>query len=172
MQLLQAGAALGLGMCAGILYDFLRALRLLTRVKAVEWLCDALFCLCCAGGLFALGFSLGEGRQRVFLAVFALLGALLYRLTLSRAVRVLLRGAVQGAARCAHVLVRPAEKAGEQAEKMKKNSRNIFQYFNKWVILYHKDKNCMPVHKKRRTSPRRSGKRGTAFEVQKGRYLY
>ncbi|MBQ3404990.1 MAG: spore cortex biosynthesis protein YabQ [Oscillospiraceae bacterium] len=75
--------SLGLGLACGVFYDLLRAIRRRLPVRAVTALCDGLFCLVSVTALMLLGLTVGEGRQRVFMAVFALLAGGIYACTLS-----------------------------------------------------------------------------------------
>lgn len=170
LQLLQAGMALLFGAAAGIVYDLLRTIRLLLRARAAEWICDALFCAGCAGGLFALGLSVGEGRQRGFLAAFVFLGMVFYRLTLSIPVRLLLDRVVRYVIRGVHFLLLPVKAVMKAAEKMKKNIKNLFHYSYKWVILYKSE--IMPSSVWRDEASHARGERGNAVEVPKSRYIY
>jgi len=86
-QLKAAALALLVGGAAGLLYDFFRELRRRAGSGAVTLLADALFWLAAFAALFSLGLAAGGGEQRLFLAAFALLGALAYFLTLSRPCR-------------------------------------------------------------------------------------
>ena len=68
-------AAFG-GLCAGLLYDLLRQIRLIAG-SATDMLCDIFFCLFCTIWLFLIGMLFCEGRLGVwepagFLAAFAL----------------------------------------------------------------------------------------------------
>ncbi|MBR0039854.1 MAG: spore cortex biosynthesis protein YabQ [Oscillospiraceae bacterium] len=68
-------AALG-GLCAGLLYDLLRAIRRGGSPTA-GLVCDLVFCLCCTFLLFVIGMAFCEGRLGIwecgaFLGLFAL----------------------------------------------------------------------------------------------------
>ena len=170
LQLLQAGLAFLLGAAAGVVYDLLRTVRLLLRSRVADWVCDALFCIGCACGLFVLGLSVGEGRQRGFLTVFVFLGMALYFVTLSIPARLLLEQLVRCLMRCVQILLRPVKVAAKGVKKMKKNIKNLFHYLHKWVILNKTEMICDPIEQDQPS--RAHGKRGNTVEIQKGRYFY
>lgn len=170
LQLLQTGLALLLGVAAGVAYDLLRTVRLLLRSRAADWICDALFCIGCACGLFALGLSVGEGRQRGFLTVFVFLGMALYFFTLSIPVRMLLERLVSFVVWCVQILLRPVKVAFKAMKKIEKNVKNLFHYSSKWVIL--NKSSLIPLTVEKEYLSRAPGKRGNVVEVQKGRYFY
>lgn len=90
-QLVQAAASLSLGLAAGLFYDLLRAVRERVRAPAFTLLADILFVLVCAALLFLCGLTAGEGRQRLFMTMLAVLGGALYFRTVSRAALVIFR---------------------------------------------------------------------------------
>ena len=83
-QLIQAASSLILGAAAGFIYDLFRVVRRRSRSKAVTAATDFLFWLITGLAIFLLGLSLGGGRQRVFMNIMAVLGAIVYFVTLSR----------------------------------------------------------------------------------------
>ena len=90
-QLIQAAASLSLGFAAGLLYDLLRAVRARIRLPVFTFLSDVLFVLACGTALLLCGLTAGEGRQRLFMTVLAILGGALYFRTVSRAALVFFR---------------------------------------------------------------------------------
>ena len=83
-QLTQALFSLLLGVGAGVLYDALKAARERLKLPVFTFLADLLFGLICGAALLVCGLTAGEGRQRLFMAVIAILGGALYFNTLSR----------------------------------------------------------------------------------------
>lgn len=77
-QLRQALAAFCLGLLLGAVYDVLRVLRRRFPSRLLTALCDLVYAFFCCFSLFAVGFTQGGGRVRVFVTVFALLSAALY----------------------------------------------------------------------------------------------
>ena len=77
-QLRQALAAFCLGLLLGAVYDVLRVLRRRFPSRLLTALCDLVYAFFCCLCLFAVGFTQGGGRVRVFVTVFALLSAALY----------------------------------------------------------------------------------------------
>ena len=102
VQLMQLGAALGLGALLGLLYDLLRAVRRSLARRA--WGFDLLYCLCCLAALFLLGMGCGEGQLRIFMAAAAALGVGLYLAIISPLLLPVLL-------RAANIILLPAVKA-------------------------------------------------------------
>lgn len=88
VQLGQLGAAAALGASAGLVYDLLRALRLMDRRD--HWLThllDALFAAALGLGLLWLALVVGGGELRLYMLTGALLGAVVWFGLLSRLLR-------------------------------------------------------------------------------------
>jgi spore cortex biosynthesis protein YabQ len=83
-QLIQAASSLILGAAAGFIYDLFRVVRRRAPSKAVTAATDFLFWLITGLAVFLLGLSLGGGRQRLFMNIMTVLGAIIYFVTLSR----------------------------------------------------------------------------------------
>ena len=83
-QMIEAALALLIGIAGGFYYDVLRAVRRSSGNGVVTILLDLMFWLVLGAALFIFGLTLGGGRQRVFVVIFAFLGGWLYFLTLSR----------------------------------------------------------------------------------------
>ncbi|MBR6259742.1 MAG: spore cortex biosynthesis protein YabQ [Oscillospiraceae bacterium] len=83
-QLTQALFSLALGVGAGLVYDALRAARERLRHPVFTFFADLLFGFLCGAALFFCGLTAGQGRQRIFMVVIALLGGAVYFNTLSR----------------------------------------------------------------------------------------
>jgi hypothetical protein len=134
-QLLEAAAALSLGAAAGLLYDFFRVLRARLRLRVITVLCDVLFCVAAGTALFLLGLTVGGGRQRVALGVFAALGGSLYFLTLSRLALYIFRGLADVAALLLYLIARPAVFFAVLLKKIVISLKKLFHYARKWYIF-------------------------------------
>lgn len=88
----------------GIIYDIFKALRLKVKKGVVTAFCDV--CVCCIGtiGLFVLFMSISRGETRLYIALSALAGALLYFLLASKAVLEVCTAILTAIARFFHML--------------------------------------------------------------------
>ena len=76
-QLAQLGAAAALGAAGALVYDLLRAARLMDRRdRALTHLLDALFALALGGGLLWLALVVGGGELRLYMLTGMVLPAL------------------------------------------------------------------------------------------------
>ena len=75
--------SLALGLACGLYYDLLRAVRCRLPGRVPGLICDFAFCALSVTALMLLGLTAGQGRQRIFMAVFALLAGGIYACTLS-----------------------------------------------------------------------------------------
>ncbi|MBQ8974625.1 MAG: spore cortex biosynthesis protein YabQ [Oscillospiraceae bacterium] len=135
-QLLQALAAFCLGLVGAIFYDALRVLRRRVNSRALTAVCDILFSLCFCCGLFLLGFSVGMGRQRVFMWLFAALSAALYFNTAGPLVRNLIAGFYDIVFKIVHLALTPVDIILFFAKKIIYFMKNIFHYAVKWYTIY------------------------------------
>ena len=81
-QGLQALCSLACGPLLGLVYDLTAALRRQLGLDRSRLLPDLLFCLLAALVLFLLGFTVGNGRLRLFMPLILVLGAVFYLLVL------------------------------------------------------------------------------------------
>jgi hypothetical protein len=134
-QLLEVAASLALGATAGVLYDFLRVVRSIARLKLVTALCDLVFSAAAGVALFLLGLTLGGGRQRAMLAVIAVLGFAVYFFTLSRAALYFFRGLADAAAFLVWISARPAAFLLKIVKKFGIFAKKLFNYRLRWYIF-------------------------------------
>jgi hypothetical protein len=184
-QLIQAASSLFLGAAAGFLYDFFRVVRHRTRSKAVTALTDFLFWLICGLALFLLGLSLGQGRQRVFMDIIAILGGILYFCTLSRFTVFVCNKIADAFVFLFFCLTRPFVWSYMAYKKMCVFLKNIFHYQHRWYKIYadnsfwaRKKKTPENVRSKHKDHTdhneheRRVQLEGVIHEAEKGRYNY
>lgn len=82
--------AVGAFLCA--VFDVFRLFRLRRKQNAVVlFICDFAFCIICSVVMSVLFFNLSYGRMRAYAFVFALIGFLIWRLTVSRLVMSLMQ---------------------------------------------------------------------------------
>ena len=87
-QLQQLGAAVALGAAGGLVYDVLRAARLLDRRdRLLTHLLDALFVALLGAGVLWLALVVGEGELRLYMVTGMALGAVLWFYLFSRLLR-------------------------------------------------------------------------------------
>jgi hypothetical protein len=91
-QLAEAAAGIAVGIAIGLLYDVFRVIRRHSRLRAIDVLCDVVFCAAAGAALFSLGVSVGRGRHRIYVTALAMLGWALYSATVSRAALFLFTG--------------------------------------------------------------------------------
>ena len=84
-QLQQLGAAVALGAAGGLVYDVLRAARLLDRRdRLLTHLLDALFVVLLGAGVLWLALVVGDGELRLYMVTGMALGAVLWFYLFSR----------------------------------------------------------------------------------------
>ena len=172
-QLIQAASSLFLGAAAGFLYDFFRVVRHRTHSKAVTAVTDLLFWLITGLALFLLGLSLGQGRQRIFMDINAVLGGILYFCTLSRFTMIICNKIADALVFLFFCLTRPIVWSYMAYKKLRLFIKNIFHYQHKWYKIYA-DNRVLPKRKKtsENVHNKHSVLEGVAHEAEKGRYNY
>jgi hypothetical protein len=154
-QLTLTAAALALGAAAGLLYDALRVIRRRFPVKIITLLCDLVFCLAAGGALFVLGMTLGGGRQRAFTAIVAVLGGVMYFLTLTRPVTYLLEGIADLISLFSRLLVYPAAFLLITLKNFAFFLKKVFNYWFGWYIF--RERRALDSLGARRVSHTREG---------------
>ena len=131
---MQAAAGLVLGIAAGVIYDFLGVLR---RGKPwwISILLDTIFWVAVAVGLFVLGLWAGAGRQRLFLAVAAALGGVIYALVFAKPIRAFWEFIVLGCGLIAEILAYPIKLLGNFLKKCGIFSKKIFSSLRLWYRI-------------------------------------
>jgi hypothetical protein len=166
-QLLQALAAFCLGAAGGIFYDFLRVLRRRRRSRLFTALCDLLFSLVFCCGLFLLGFDLGLGELRLFMAIFAGLGAMAYFYTAGPFVRRAFSLACTGGAKVLSVAAIPAAMGWKLQKKFIFFVKNVFSYAKKRFTIYLVSK--LPADNRRFSGPESGPIRKDGFNEAQAR---
>jgi ABC-type multidrug transport system fused ATPase/permease subunit len=174
-QLIQAASSLILGAAAGFLYDFFRVVRRRSHSKTITAITDFLFWLITGLALFLLGLSLGQGRQRVFMNIFAMLGAIIYFLTLSRFSLFLCNALADALIWLFFILSRPFVWIYLALKKISVFIKNIFHYVCKWFRIYADNTYKYDHHhssRRRIKSAAKKSREGVDHEAEKGRYYY
>jgi hypothetical protein len=182
-QLIQAASSLFLGAAAGFLYDFFRVVRHRTHSKTVTAVTDFLFWVITGIALFLLGLSLGEGRQRVFMNIIAILGGILYFCTLSRLTVIVCNKLADAIVLIFFCLSRPVVWSYMAYKKIRYFLKNIFHYQRKWFKIYADNRFCARAlnvpkddqknyRKHKKHSDQQLDTEGAAHEAEKGRYYY
>lgn len=167
-QLLDAGLSLALGMAAGVLYDFFRAIRYRLRSKFITTLTDILFWFICAVALFCLGMTAGGGKQRIFMTILAFLGGTLYFITLSRFILALCKKLVDLIALFLFCVSRPAVWIAQIVKKMILFIKKLFISSKLWYKI-----RCGNVKSSnKRRNRRRLHQGGEYTETETGRHIY
>jgi hypothetical protein len=160
-QLAEAAAGLAAGAAMGLLYDFFRVIRRASRHAAIAALCDVIFCAAAGVALFALGMSVGRGRQRVYVTVLAALGWMLYLASVSRAALFVFDRIYRALA----FLIAPVFRAACKILK-------IFEKTIKYSFHFLKKCYIMNVYTRVSGRKRADGERILTNEAEKGRYYY
>jgi spore cortex biosynthesis protein YabQ len=167
-QLIQAASSLVLGIAAGFLYDLFRVVRRRARSKTVTAVTDFLFWLITGIALFLLGLSLGEGRQRIFMNVIAVLGCILYFCTLSRLSLIAANAIADAVVFLFWCLSRPFVWAYMAVKKIRYFLKNIFHYALKWYKISADNK----FQAEKGVYEAKAHTKGVTNEAEKGRYNY
>jgi len=163
-QLVEAAASLALGFAAGFFYDVLRVIRRRAGSTVVTWMTDLLFWVVIALALFMVGFTAGQGRQRVYMTVMSILAAVLYFCTLSRACTFLAGKAVDFFVLVIKIVTYPLRLILSVLKKFANFIKKVFQYWRRWYTI------GIPIHARGRH--KESSVKGGPYETQTGRYNY
>jgi hypothetical protein len=134
-QLVCALAALGAGVGFGVAYDLFKALRLKIGRAFFTALCDFLVCVLALCLLFLLFMSIGGGEARIYIALCAFLGAVIYFLTASAALLDFFTGILEITAEFLHIAARPIKKAAAVIKFLAKKAKLCFQKACKWFTI-------------------------------------
>jgi len=116
------------GMLA-LVYDLLRAVRRKVRGLISAALADLFFWIIAGAALFTLGMSAGGGQLRIFMLVFALIGAVLYFATLSRYVLNMCDAVFNLLGKIAKIISRPLWFFIQKTILFKNYLKKLFQKF-------------------------------------------
>ncbi|MCL2402043.1 MAG: hypothetical protein FWC90_05305 [Oscillospiraceae bacterium] len=171
-QLIEAVSALLLGVSAGFLYDILRAVRRRTDSKAVTAVLDFLFWVVAGVLLFAVGFLAGQGRQRVYMTVLAIISAAVYFCTLSRIFMLLCEKLVDFVLLILKLLTYPLVLLVRFLKKIIEMEKKRFQYQRKWYTIA--GKRCLLRSRRQLVQKQtaRASKRGDGYEAKAIKYIY
>jgi spore cortex biosynthesis protein YabQ len=175
-QLIEAAAALLLGISAGFLYDVLRAVRRRADSKIVTSALDLLFWIVAGVLLFAVGFFAGQGRQRVYMTVLAIVSAAVYFCTLSRAFVLLCEKLVDFVLFLIKILTYPLVLLVRFLKKIIELEKKLFQYRRRWYTITgkgffsHARAHRQSVKKAARKTS--SAERGEGDETKAIKYIY
>ena len=166
-QLLLFLRSIALGLCLGLVYDLLGALRVLGG-RIWSGVLDTLFCLTAAAAavLFVLA---GDGELRIFVALGILGGAVLFRWLLGPLLRPVW-------AFWLALILRPADLVGKIFKKWGRKAKKGFSFCRNWVTIKfttpHREKNARqqrgdddmsgPSGTRKAPAPRKKQKAGKA----------
>lgn len=163
-QMAEMAASICFGAAAAFLYDIFRTMRNVLRLKRAVHVMDGLYWLICSCSLFLLGFTIGEGRQRVAMTVLAFVGGGIYFVTVSRHMLSVLEKCALFLAGAAKIVWSPVLKFVKLIKIIRENLKNLFHYNSKW---YRMDKKYKKAERKL------SSKHGGSIdEAQTFRYSY
>ena len=125
-QMLLFLRAIGLGLCLGLLYDVLGALR---RLGGKLWggVLDAAFCLTAAVAVLFFVLA-GDGELRIFVAVGVLGGAVLFWCLLGPLLRPVWTFWLE-------LALLPARLAGEFLKKCEQKTKKVFSFWGNWFTI-------------------------------------
>lgn len=166
LQLYQAGIALLFGFTAGLLYDILKTIRQCVRYKRASTFFDVVYWLILSLALFTQTMTAGQGILRIFMLLLNIGGGMLYFLSLSASVRLVLRGIAEKIMLFSTFLTKPVRQIWSKGKKFAGKRRKDFQNRVKHYII--KTNYCLKV--KKRKKKEQSG--GEINAQKKGQYLY
>jgi len=169
-QLLQAASSLALGAAAGFLYDIFRVVRRRARSIVVTTVTDVLFWLITGAGLFLLGLTMGQGRQRLFMVILAFLSAAAYFAVLSPLSLIVCNALADGFLFLLWCLARPFVWGHRLVKKILTFIKNIFLYFRKCYTI--KRETISSAKRQIRTKRRTAAEKEAVQEDEKGGYSY
>ena len=167
-QLIAAAASLVLGIAFGVIYDIFRTLRRRLRRTAVTVITDILFCMIICTAVFLLGYSIGGGRIRVYMAVISSLGAVLYFSLFSRYILKILDLFARFLQFIAGAVVFPFKLLKNFLKKILIFLKNFFYYNKKRYTIKWIMSNS--IHQT--TNNNNRALRSNTDETEKGRYYY
>lgn len=171
-QLLLFGSSILLGVCMGLLYDVLRAVR----IRFPRWggALDALCCLVCAAAAFFFVLRWG-GELRLYILLGCGGGCVLFFCLLSSLLRPLWDLWVELLVFLVRCLLFPLHMVQDFLIKIAKRGKNLFLFFRKWVtirnykwavIRIHRKKGAVPVARKE-PAKKKTAKRPKADVITK-----
>lgn len=135
-QLQQLGASVALGAAGGLVYDVLRAARLLDRRdRRLTHLLDGLFVALLGAGALWLALVVGEGELRLYMVTGVLLGAVLWFFLLSALLRPVWDFWASALLETGRLLGRPIRFAARQAKKAALATKKGFSFCRKCATM-------------------------------------
>jgi hypothetical protein len=175
-QILEAALSLLLGAAAGFLYDFFRSVRRMRRSRVLTFITDLLFGLISCAALFLLGFAMGGGRQRFYMALLAFAGGTLYFLTVSRFCLLFFGTLFRFIALLVSIVTFPAVKFCELLIEIAQLLKNSFYFQKKCYRITLKQKRFVKEQgrslRAKRKKTRAKDSEGDNFEAEAGKYYY
>ena len=167
-QLTAIAAAAAIGFISGVFYDILAEIRHRKNKVFVTALCDIVFCFAVFSALFFVGYTIDEGRQKLYYVLFALSGAGVYFALIRRAAVKIITVVSSFVIYTINILFYPAILLKNSLKKFLKIFKNIFNYEKKCYkiknriiipLIHSNQTNNYPVKEK-------------TNETEKGRYYY
>lgn len=169
-QLQQLGAAAALGAAGGLLYDVLRAARLLDRRdRRLTHIMDALFVVLLGGGVLWLALVVGGGELRLYMVSGVLLGAVVWFGLFSALLRPVWDLWAAALGETGRLLWRPLALAGRLAKKWAAAAKKGFSFWKKCVTMKVEawQHRCPPETAARRKGGKAMAKETTRKKVKK-----
>ena len=155
-QLREAAAALAGGIFIGLFADFLKSLRGGSESRIIIALSDILLCALASAVFFLTGYSIGSGRQRIFVMLLIAAAVVIYRSLLSRAIYPILSC-------CSDFLLRLLKISAYPLIAVKKICKKFLIFLKKLF------KKCFVWY---RINSINNGRADATNEIQKGKYCY
>lgn len=154
-QLLVFCQSVLLGLCAGVVYDLLRALRL--RLPRLTAALDVAYCLAAATALFLFTLRRAEGQLRLYVLLGLLGGAAVFFCAFSAALRPVWAFWAETLAVFWHLLTVPLVRWGKFSKKLALRGKKLF-YFGKKCYTIRKTGRMRFFTKEDRTMAEKTGK--------------
>ena len=142
---LLAGSVL-LGLCGGVVYDLLRALR--GRVRRLRGLLDLLYCLACGAALFLFILQAADGVLQLYVLLGCGGGCVLYFSLLSDLLRPLWDFWVDALAFLGKLLLLPIKTLRKFLKKCVCRGKNLFLFSKKWGTILNYKWTVVRIHRK------------------------
>lgn len=167
-QLAALLASLLVGFGNGMIYDILAEIRHRKNSGILTVICDFLFCICLFTVLFFVGYTIDEGRQKLYYILFAFIGAGLYFILIREVMQKIISIMSDFIIYTIRVLLYPLILLKNTLKKLWKIFKNIFKYNKKC----YKIKNRIIIPLIHSSHIKYDPVKEKTNETEKGRYYY
>lgn len=134
-QIIQAVAAISLGIMFGFFYDLLRALRRRLKLSIIAAVADTAFWIVAGTAVFILGMVIGQGEIRIFMILCIVVGAVLYFISLSKLTLTLCDFILECIIKIIGIIIYPFLCIGKIIKKFAQKIKKCFELISKCGII-------------------------------------